>query len=148
MQKRILPIILILCFMFSISALAREATRAVDTQSSPTYSSSADNGQNGFGSVPNTQQNNNSNAPDSGRNGMGGNSQFGGFGNSGNSPENGFFGNRGGFSGNMQNGTQNGTQPEAQGFAGFVKEYSTPIASVILLAIAYAFVLLYKRKHY
>lgn len=54
----------------------------------------------------------------------------------------------GGFDGNVQNSTQS-TQPEQEkGFIGFVKNYSTPVISVILLILAYVFVFFYKRKSY
>ena len=63
-----------------------------------------------------------------------GQAQFGG----------GFQGGMGAFSGNMQT-----SQTEQEmGFLGFVKTYFTPITSVILLALAFVFVLLYKRKRY
>ena len=56
-------------------------------------------------------------------------------------------GGRGDFPGNMQNQKQ----PEEEtpkGFSGFIKTYSTPIASVILLMFAFIFVIFYKRKRY
>ena len=53
----------------------------------------------------------------------------------------------GGFFGNMQNG-QNTAAKQPTGFLGFVKTYSTPITSVVLLGLAYLFVIFYKRKHY
>ena len=67
---------------------------------------------------------------------------------SGNSP----FGGQmpegmGGFPGNMQSG-QNAATEQPTGFLGFVKTYSTPITSVVLLGLAYLFVVFYKRKHY
>ncbi|MBR5614631.1 MAG: hypothetical protein IKW64_04940 [Clostridia bacterium] len=51
------------------------------------------------------------------------------------------------FSGNMQNG-QNTATEQPTGFLGFVKTYSTPITSVILLALAFIFVTFYRRKNY
>ncbi len=51
------------------------------------------------------------------------------------------------FPGNMQNG-QNAVKEEPLGFSGFVKTYSTPITSVILLALAFVFVVFYRRKNY
>ena len=56
--------------------------------------------------------------------------------------------NMGGFPGNMQNHSQGTQMPQDVGFIGFVKTYSTPITSLVLLAFAYLFVCLYKRKHY
>ncbi len=48
-----------------------------------------------------------------------------------------------GFGGNnMQSKTETMT------FAGFVKEYQTPVISVVLLLLAFVFVKLYKRKNY
>lgn len=69
---------------------------------------------------------------------QGGNQQFGGQ----------MPGGMGGFPANMQN--FNGqTQEEApKGFSGFVKTYSTPITSVVLLIIAFIFVIFYRRKNY
>lgn len=59
------------------------------------------------------------------------------------------MGGRGGFGGMMQQG-QNTTETEStpMTFAGFLKEYQTPIISVILLALAFVFVIFYKRKIY
>lgn len=51
----------------------------------------------------------------------------------------------GGF-GNMQNNQNTESQPK--GFWGFVKTYATPITSVILLILAFIFVIFYKRKNY
>ena len=56
-----------------------------------------------------------------------------------------FRGGMGGFPGEMKNNSQNAEQKD---FLGFVKTYSTPITSVVLLAFAYLFVIFYKRKHY
>ena len=53
----------------------------------------------------------------------------------------------GGFPGNMQS-SQNAATEQPTGFLGFVKSYSTPITSVVLLGLAYLFVVFYKRKHY
>lgn len=51
------------------------------------------------------------------------------------------------FFGNPQNG-QNAQTEQSAGFVGFVKTYSTPIISVVLLGLAYLFVIFYKRKNY
>lgn len=53
----------------------------------------------------------------------------------------------GGFSGNMQN-SQNTAAEQPTGFFGFVKTYSTPITSVVLLGLAFIFVIFYRRKNY
>ena len=54
----------------------------------------------------------------------------------------------GGFPANMQNfNTQ--TQDDApKSFLDFVKAYSTPITSVVLLGLAFVFVIFYRRKNY
>ena len=52
------------------------------------------------------------------------------------------------FFANMQNNNQNMQREQKTGFWGFVKTNSTPVTSVVLLALAYVFVLLYKRKNY
>lgn len=49
---------------------------------------------------------------------------------------------------NMQGRNMNTQAEQEKGFIGFVKEYSTPLTSVILLIFAYIFVIFYKRKHY
>ena len=50
--------------------------------------------------------------------------------------------------GNEINREQQNISSEPLGFFGFVKAYSTPIISLVMLAGAFAFVLLYKRKNY
>lgn len=57
-------------------------------------------------------------------------------------------GMQGSFPGNMQNNNQQTKDAEPMTFWGFVKTYSTPIASVILLALAFIFVIFYRRKNY
>ena len=52
-----------------------------------------------------------------------------------------------GFFGNMQN-DQNANLEQETGFSSFVKTYSTPIISVVLLGLAFIFVILYRRKNY
>lgn len=52
------------------------------------------------------------------------------------------------FSGNMQNPNQNTKTEQETGFLGFVKTYSTPITSVVLLILAFFFVIFYRRKNY
>ena len=59
------------------------------------------------------------------------------------------MGGRGSFGGMMQPG-QNTPETEStpMTFTGFLKEYQTPIISVILLALAFVFVIFYKRKRF
>lgn len=52
------------------------------------------------------------------------------------------------FPGGMANNAQNTETEQATGFIGFLKTYSTPIISVILLLCAFIFVYFYKRKQY
>lgn len=52
------------------------------------------------------------------------------------------------FFANMQGGNMNAQEEQETGIIGFVKEYSTPVTSIILLIFAYIFVIFYKRKHY
>ena len=68
---------------------------------------------------------------------QGGNRQFGGQ----------MPGGMGGFSSNMQ-GSQNTAVDQPMGFLEFVKTYSTPITSVVLLGLAFIFVIFYRRKNY
>jgi len=57
-------------------------------------------------------------------------------------------GGMGGFPGNMQNSNQNTQDQQETGFSGFIKTNSAPVASVILLGLAFLFVIFYKRKNY
>ncbi len=68
----------------------------------------------------------------------GGNHQFGGQ----------MPGGMGGFPDNMQNFNEQTHEEVPMAFLGFVKTYSTPITSVILLALAFVFVIFYRRKNY
>lgn len=52
------------------------------------------------------------------------------------------------FPGGMANSVQNTETEQATGFIGFIKTYSTPITSVILLLCAFVFVHFYKKKQY
>ena len=54
----------------------------------------------------------------------------------------------GGFPGDMQDSSQNAPTVQQTGFIGFVKTYSTPITSVVLLIFAFIFVIFYRRKNY
>ena len=64
---------------------------------------------------------------------QGGNQQFGGI---------------GGFPGNMQNFNGQTQEDAPKGFLGFVKTYSTPTTSIVLLGLAFIFVIFYRRKNY
>lgn len=57
-------------------------------------------------------------------------------------------GDMGGFSGNMQSFNGQTQENAPKGFLGFVKTYSTPITSVVLLGLAFIFVIFYRRKNY
>mgnify|MGYP003290343475 CR=1 FL=1 len=57
-------------------------------------------------------------------------------------------GMQGGFPGNMQSNSGQTQEAEPMTFGSFVKTYSTPITSVILLALAFIFVIFYRRKNY
>ena len=52
------------------------------------------------------------------------------------------------FPGDIMSQDENTPNVEESGFKGFVKKYSTPITSLVLLGLAYLFVIFYKRKHY
>ena len=55
---------------------------------------------------------------------------------------------QGGFPGSMQNNNQQNQEAEPMTFGSFIKTYSTPITSVIILALAFVFVVFYKRRNY
>ncbi len=58
-------------------------------------------------------------------------------------------GMQGGFQGQMNGDMQQATaQNQSKSFTDILKEYSTPVISVILLALAFLFVIFYKRKNY
>ena len=57
-------------------------------------------------------------------------------------------GDMGGFSGNAQNFNGQTQEEQPKGFLGFVKTYSTPITSVVLLGLAFIFVIFYRKKNY
>ena len=58
------------------------------------------------------------------------------------------FGGMGGFPGNMQNFNGQTQEDAPKGFLGFVKTYSTPTTSIVLLGLAFIFVIFYRRKNY
>ena len=57
-------------------------------------------------------------------------------------------GGMGGFPGDMQNFNNTTKEEQPKGFLGFLKTYSTPITSVILLGLAFIFVIFYRRKNF
>ena len=57
-------------------------------------------------------------------------------------------GGMGGFPGNMQNFNGQIQEEQPAGFLGFIKTYSTPITSIVLLGLAFIFVIFYRRKNY
>lgn len=59
----------------------------------------------------------------------------------------GMGGGMGGMQGNTQK-TENTETASQSGILDFIKTYSTPITAVILLALAFVFVIFYKRKTY
>lgn len=58
------------------------------------------------------------------------------------------MGGQGGMQGNTQSISETSEAQSQGGILGFVKTYSTPILSVILLILAFVFVAFYKRKSY
>lgn len=69
---------------------------------------------------------------------QGGNQQFGGESPAG----------MGGFPGDKQNFSEQSQEDAPKGVVGFVKTYSTPITAIILLGLAFIFVIFYRRKNY
>ena len=125
MQKKLIPIALLLCLIFSISVMA-ENTNKINDETVPEVS----------GQIPNEIKE----QPQGGRGGMG-------------IPPEGM--NRGQMPegmeeslGNMQNDNMNTQVEQPTDFLSFVKTYSTPITSVILLVLAFIFVIFYRRKNY
>ena len=104
---------------------------------------STENNNNAETTVPETDEGVTAENPQTTENGeesgmtQGGNSPFGGQ-----MPE-----GMGGFPGNTQSSQKTQAQ-QPTGFSGFVKTYSTPITSVILLGLAFIFVIFYRRKNY
>ena len=176
MLKKVIPIVLSLCLIFSISVMAEntqgnenipntsserpvrgdfdpskmpEGFTPPDGDFTPPQNSGeftppqSNESNNVEASVPETNEGVAEENPKGTENG-----EESGHTQSGNSP----FGGQmpegmGGFPGNMQSG-QNAATEQPTGFLGFVKTYSTPITSVVLLGLAYLFVVFYKRKHY
>ena len=189
MLKKVIPLVLVLCLIFSISVMAENTTNTEDV---PPVSGEMPQGgmpdrgtppsmprgerpqgnfdpsqmpQGGFdpsqmpegGFTPPTGNNDgempqgapdvsegaqtnegNEPAQEDGAKSEWGNGQFGGR----------MPGGMGGFPGDMQNLKQQSAEEKPVGFWGFVKTYSTPIISVALLALAFIFVIFYRRKNY
>ena len=57
-------------------------------------------------------------------------------------------GGMGGFPDNMQSFNGQTQEDAPKGFLGFVKTYSTPTTSIVLLGLAFIFVIFYRRKNY
>ena len=57
-------------------------------------------------------------------------------------------GGMGGFPSNMQSFNGQTQEEHPKGFLGFARTYSTPITSVVLLGLAFIFVIFYRRKNY
>ena len=110
MLKKVIPIVLMLCLIFSISVMA-EKTNAPGEEFAPAVSEP----------MPQYAEE----RPQGVR------------GNMGTPPF-----------GNMQNYNQQSQAEQHTGFLGFIKTYSTPITSVILLILAFFFVIFYRRKNY
>ena len=174
MIKKILPIILCLCLLFSISAMAANTNDnnvpAKSSQEMPMQGGERPQGGNRGGQMPqgeftppqnNMTNNDESTAPQennalenentqAANNNPENNTQKPNESPEQNGQQNGQFpgGMQGGFPGEMQNGNQTTEAQQSTGFIGFVKTYSTPITSVILLALAFVFVLFYKKRSY
>ena len=58
------------------------------------------------------------------------------------------MGGMNGFRGMMPGDNNQAAESTPMTFTGFLKEYQTPIISVILLALAFVFVVFYKKKNY
>ena len=147
MLKKIIPIAIALCLLFSISVMA-ENTSAVPDDTAAGASQQMPQGerpQGGRGNMgmplsEDLQGRTPPNMPNGEESGQtqGGNQQF-----SGQMP-----GGMGVFPGNMQNFNGQTQEEQPKGFLGFVKTYSTPITSVVLLGLAFIFVIFYRRKNY
>ena len=167
MFKKVIPIVISLCLIFSISVMA-ENTSAVTDGSAAGASQQMPQGEftppEGFTppqnagefAPPESSKNNaeavtppanenvtteNQQTQENGEDAnqtQGGNQQFGDQ----------MPGGMGGFSGNMQSFNGQTQENAPKGFLGFVKTYSTPITSVVLLGLAFIFVIFYRRKNY
>lgn len=147
MLKKVIPIAIALCLIFSISVMA-ENTSAVTDGTAAGASQQMPQGERPQGGRANMgmppggdmQGRTPPDMPNGEQSGQAqdGNRQFGGQ----------MPGGMGGFPGNVQNFNGQTQEEQPKGFLGFVKTYSTPITSVILLALAFIFVIFYRRKNY
>lgn len=172
MLKKVIPIVLSLCLIFSISVMAENTTgnenipntssekpmhEEFDSSKMPQGDFDSSKMPEGFTppeggfAPPKSVENNNAETnevvteenPQPSENG-----EESGQTRNGNSPFGGQMpGGMGGFPGNMQNNQQS-QEETPMTFSGFVKTYSTPITSVILLVLAFIFVIFYRRKNY
>lgn len=187
MLKKIIPIILALCLVFSISAMAEYEGAASDNNNSqPMQEMPIQNGerpqdgqqgtppemangerlqggnrggrmpQDEFAPSQNTETNNNEVAIPQNENNQDvndipeNNTQNPDDASEQNGQQNRHFPGdmQGGFPGSMQNNNQQNQEAEPMTFGSFMKTYSTPITSVILLALAFVFVIFYKKRNY
>ena len=170
MLKKVITIVFLLCMIFSISAMAVNAVNETQQEGEwggmppmdempsgeftpPEGFVPPENG--GEFTPPQSSGNNaeavnppaNENVTDDNRK-TPENSENSGQMQSGNSP----FGSQmpegmNEFFGNMQS-SQNTAAEQPAGLLGFIKTYSTPITSVVLLGLAFIFVIFYRRKNY
>ena len=155
MFKKVILMVLALCLMFSICVTAENVnSNASDdamVQEMPRQRGEFDGSnmpQGGFdpSRMPSdaptfegdNQMGENSSSQENGMQTKGAPPQFGGQ----------MPGGMGGFSGNMQNANVEERTEQETGFMAFVKEYQTPVTAMVLLILAYVFVIFYKRKHY
>ena len=174
MLKKVIPIVVALCLIFSISVMAENTSAVTDGSAAgasqqmpqgdfvPPEGFTPPNGEftppqntgeftrpessknNAEAATPSVNENVATQNQQTQENGsesnqtQGGNQQFGGQSPAG----------MGGFSGNMQNFNGQTQEDAPKDFLGFVKTYSTPITSVVLLGLAFIFVIFYKRKNY
>lgn len=118
MLKKVIPIVILLCLIFSISVIAEnEMPTSEDT----------------VAEVSEQMPQGAEERPQGVRRNMG-------------TPPSGDM--QGGFPGNMQSNSRQTQEAEPMTFGSFVKTYSTPITSVILLTLAFIFVIFYRRKNY
>lgn len=151
MIKKIIPVILSLCLVLSISVYAENAQQSDDTnapavsEQMPTDGARQGGGMGGMrpsgGNFGNGER---PTPPGMGNNNeQGENQQPSGQNNSwqgGNQPS-----GQNNWPGNF---SQNTATAEPMSLLGFVSEYQTPIISLVLLALAFVFVKFYKRKNY
>ena len=162
MFKKVIPIVISLCLIFSISVMAENTSAVTDgsaagaSQQMPQGEFTPPEGftppQNAGEFAPPESSKNNAEAvtPPANENVTTENQQTQENGTESNQTpgRNQQFGGMGGFPGNMQNFNGQTQEDAPKGFLGFVKTYSTPITSVVLLGLAFIFVIFYRRKNY